>query len=262
MKRFGVFCEGDSLAHCLDPRTKLLFVALFFVAAFAAQGPMLVVVAAVAGVSLATARISPRQALVLLRPFVWLLLFVAVVDVLFTRSGAVLCSVGPTVVTEGGVVFAMDSVVRFCCMLLGTSTLMYATSPTALTDGFALLLRPFARFGMRVDDAALALGMALRFIPVVSDEFARVKEAQEARLADFGGGVVRRLRAYGSVFVPLFSGALRRADTLALAVRNREYDGAAQRTCIRAYRMGAADGVAVALAAALCVAACVLAVWL
>lgn len=255
MKRFGVFCEGDTFAHRLDPRTKLTFVVLFFVAAFVAQGPMLAAVAAVAVAALASARMGVRQAFAMLRPFVWLLLFVAVFDVLFTRSGAVLFAAGPVSVTWGGVAFAVESVLRFCCMLLGTSALMYTTSPTALTDGFSLLLRPLARLGLRVDDAALALGMTLRFIPVVSDEFARVKEAQQARLADFGGGAVRRLKAYGSVFMPLFSGALRRADTLALAIQNREYDGGVRRTCIRVYRPRPADGAVLALAVLLCVAA-------
>lgn len=241
MKQFGVFFEGTSFAHKLDPRTKLTFVLLFFVAAFAAQGPMLAVVAVVAVAALASARMGVRQALAMLRPFIWLLLFVAVFDVLFTSSANPYFTAGPIAISAEGIAFAVESVVRFCCMLLGTSALMYTTSPTALTDGFALMLCPLARIGVKVDDAALALGMTLRFIPVVSGEFARVKEAQAARLASFDGGAVQRLRAYGTVFVPLFSGALRRADTLAAAIRNREYDSGKQRTCIREYRLRAAD---------------------
>lgn len=256
VKSFGVFSPGSSLAHKLDPRTKVLFVLIYIVAVFVSQGPvMLVACALVAVASLAASSVGPRQALAMLRPFVWLLLFVAVFDVLFEGSGEVLFRAGPVVVSTGGVVLAVESAVRFSCMLLGTSTLMYTTSPTALTDGIAKLLSPLRRVGVRVDDAALALSLTLRFIPLVSEEFTRVKEAQEARLADFSGGVMRRLRAYGTVFVPLFAGAMRRADTLALAIENRQYGTSEARTCFRAYRLHSTDAIALALVCVLLVAA-------
>ncbi len=238
---FGVYCKGGSLAHRLDPRTKLVFTLLFFVVAFAAQGPMLAVVVALTAASLAASGMGPIEAAGMLRPFKWLVLFVAVWDALFTAGGSVVFQISVLTITSGGLLFAGESVLRFCCMLLGTAALMRTTAPTQLTDGFAGLLAPFRRLGAWVDDAALALGLTFRFIPTLAEEHARIRRAQESRAADFGGGVASRLQAYVSVFTPLFSGALRRADSLALAIASRCYGCGEARTCIREYRMQGAD---------------------
>ncbi len=252
---FGVYRAGSTFAHGLDPRTKLLFTVLFFVAAFAAQGVLgLGIVAAATVVALAASGIGPAQALRLLRPFLWLLLFVVVWDVLFVSKGQVLAQAGPVCISVGGIVFAVESGVRFCCMMLGTGALMRTTSPTELTDGIARLLRPFARMGARVDDAALALGLTFRFIPTLAQEYGRIKQAQESRLANFGGGVVQRLAAYGTVFTPLFANALRRADSVAMGIENRAY-GAGGRTCIREYRLRGADVAVLVATVALAVSA-------
>lgn len=238
---FGVYRRGSSLAHRLDPRTKLVFTVLFFVVAFVAQGPMLGVVVALAAASIAASGMGSVGALAMLRPFKWLILFVAVWDVLFTTGGEELLQLGPLCLTSSGLLFAGESVLRFCCMLLGTSALMRTTSPIQLTDGFAGLLAPFSRIGACVDDAALALGLTFRFIPTLVEEHARIRRAQESRAACFGGGVASRLQAYVSVFTPLFAGALRRADSVALAISSRCYGCGKMRSSIREYRMKTAD---------------------
>ena len=63
------------------------------------------------------------------------------------------------------------------------------------------------------------------------------------RLAQFdAASSLARARSFVPVIVPLFSSALRRSDTLALAMVNREYgQQRGARTCIRLYRFGAAE---------------------
>ena len=120
---------------------------------------------------------------------------------------------------------------------------MATTSPTALADGVERLMRPLHRLGLRTDDVTLAIQLTLRFIPALLEEFARIKEAQEMRLAQFdAASSLARARSFVPVIVPLFSSALRRSDTLALAMVNREYGQyRCARTCIRSYRFGAAE---------------------
>ena len=245
---FGIYHEGDSLAHRLDPRAKIVFVLLYIIAAFLVQSASgLAVVALVAIGVLVASGTGPRGAAAALRPFAWLMLFVLVFDVLFVNEGRALAQAGPVCISVGGIQFALKAVVRFACVLLGTSTLMTTTSPAALADGAALLLAPLQKLGVNTNNAAMALGMTLRFIPVVSEEMARVREAQELRHANFTGGAVARLRAYVPVIIPLFQGAMRRAETLALAMENREYDPQGTRTCIRSYRLARADVAVLAL---------------
>ncbi|WP_321973142.1 energy-coupling factor transporter transmembrane component T [Paratractidigestivibacter sp.] len=233
---YGVYLQRDTFAHSLDPRAKICFVVAFLIAAFLANGWLeLGFVAVVAAGMLAAAGIGARRALRTLRPFVWIMAFVMVFNSVFSA---------------GGVIYAAQSVARFALVLLGSSTLMATTSPTELTDATSMLLLPLRRLGVRVDDTALSVSMTLRFVPVVLEEFKRVKAAQEARLARFDqASPLARARAYVPVMVPLFAGALRRSQTLALAIRNREYGECGRpRTCIRAYSLGARDHVVLAAA--------------
>ena len=257
---FGSYRSGSTFAHRLDPRTKLLFVVLYFIAAFCASSALELVLVALGAVCvLAASRTGVRETARTIKPFTWLIVFVLVFNMLFTSSGTVYWSWGVLSISTGGIEFAVESAVRFICVLLGTSTLMATTSPTELTDGIALLLSPLAHLGVPVDDVALAVQMTFRFIPAMAEEFNRVKSAQEARLAEFSSSSVwRRVKAYVPVLVPLFAGAGRRAETLALAIEDREYGTVARRSCLRAYRMRAPDWVVIIGAAAFLVVLVVL----
>lgn len=248
---FGIYRPGGSFAHLLHPATKLVFCLLFMIAGFIAQRPLaLAVVALIAFASIVASGSSVRQSLRALRPFRWLMGFVLVFNALFSASGSLLLQAGPVQITLGGLLFGVLCVVRFALIMLGTSTLMATTSPTALADGAATLMRPLARLGLRIDDVTIAIQLTLRFVPVLIEEFDRIKAAQEARLARFDSpSPLQRARSFIPVITPLFSSALRRSDTLALAMVNREYGThpAASRTCIRSYRFGRADLAVLAL---------------
>ena len=244
---FGVYRPGSSFAHRLDPRAKIAFVILFFVAAFCAQGPAgLAVLAAAAAASQAASGGTLARALRQVKPFAWLMVFVAIFDALFVRSGAVILEAGPICVSAGGIAFGVENVVRFACLLLGTSALMATTSPSALTDGFALLSRPLARVGVRTDRAQLAVSMTFRFVPTLVAEFDRIRIAQASRAANFGGNVAERAISTVPVLVPLFSSALRRSETLAFAVESRLFGAnPGGRTRLKTYRMGGSDWTAI-----------------
>ncbi len=183
--------------------------------------------------------------------------FVLIFNAVFTASGTVLITLGPLTITSGGISFALDSVLRFVLVLLGGAGLMATTSPTELSDAATRALAPLNRLGIKTDTASLAIQMTLRFVPTLVEELDRIRTAQEARLADFSQpGILARVRAYIPVIVPLLASAFRRADTLALAIQNREWDAhpSVRRTCIRAYRLRALDGVAIASAVILLIA--------
>lgn len=111
-------------------------------------------------------------------------------------------------------------------LLLASASLMtvLATTATELADAFGSLLRPLRRLGVPVEDAATALAIALRLIPVMALELRRVHGAQLSRCAKFGeGSPPRRLGAWVTVLIALFAALFRRADALALAMDARCY---------------------------------------
>lgn len=253
---FGAYRPGTTTAHKLDPRAKIIFAVLFIATAFAAQGaPALLILLAAAMAVQAASGSSAHAALRSLKPFAWLMGFVLVFDTLFVTSGDVIWCAGPATITTGGASCAIENVLRFVCVLLGTSALMTTTSPTQLTDGFSLMLRPLDRFGVRTASAGLAMSMTLRFIPTLTKEFNKVCVAQMSRGADFAnGGVLQRGLALVSALVPMFAGALRRSESLAYAVEARAFGAVGpSRTRLRSYRLRRADWAALALAATLLV---------
>ena len=87
----------------------------------------------------------------------------------------------------------------------------------------------------------MMFSIALRFIPTTAEEAEKIVVAQAARGARFDeGGVIRRVRAWVPVLVPLFVNLFRRADNLALAMESRCYTGQ-RRTRLHASRMRISD---------------------
>lgn len=261
---FGVYRKQESPAHRLDPRAKIIFCLLFLLAAVLANSVISLAALTVLTVLLLVAsRTTPRLAWRTIRPMMPLVVFVVLFDALFVGEEAVVFALGPLSVTGDGLAFAATSAVKFLCALLGASTLMTTTSPTALSDGFALLAAPLQRIGLPVDRAAFALNTTFRFVPVFIEEFYRIRAAQADRHASSGSaphkdGLFARIQSFIPVLIPLFAGAFRRADTLAAAVRNRGFGTAEKRSCLRAYHLQAIDwcvialGIAFLILAAMC----------
>jgi energy-coupling factor transport system permease protein len=115
------------------------------------------------------------------------------------------------------------------------------TSPVALTDGLTLLAAPLRRLRVPVDDLAMMLSIALRFIPTIMIEAQAIIKAQTARGAQFSfGPLTKRLRAWTVILVPLLVQLFRRADVLALAMEARCYTGVG-RSRLRVLRLTRAD---------------------
>lgn len=130
---------------------------------------------------------------------------------------------------------------RILLLVAGTSIVTLTTSPVALTDAFAQIMRPLGRVRFPVDDVAMMMAIALRFMPTTAEEAERIIVAQTARGARFDqGGPLVRARAWLPVLVPLFVRLFRRADDLAIAMESRCYRGQG-RTRLREPHMRGSD---------------------
>ena len=94
----------------------------------------------------------------------------------------------------------------------------------------------------------MMMSIALRFIPILTDETDKIIRAQKARGADFdSGNIIRRAKAMVPILVPLFIAAFRRASDLALAMEARCYHGGEGRTKMKPLKYAARDKKAYAL---------------
>lgn len=238
----GQYVAGDTPVHRCDARVKILLVVTFSVAIFTvASWWGFAVLAALIAVLVAWSRVPVRSAIRGVIPIAWLVLFTVAVNVFVWRDPSAAVSVGALGVSLPGLSRGAFLGVRILLLVVGTSVLTLTTSPVALTDGIASLMKPLRLVRVPVDDVSMMLSIALRFVPTTAEEADRIVIAQTARGARFdSGGLIARSRAWIPVLVPLFVRLFRRADDLAMAMESRCYTGRA-RTRLRRLVMRPAD---------------------
>ncbi len=257
MRALGQFYPVDSPVHALDPRAKILAVAILAVGLFAVGSLAGFLVAGAALLlCIAASRVPPGTFLVFLRPVLPIVLATALFQALFSREGEVLFAWGFVEVRDAGLRLAAFLALRILLLVGAAGLLTATTSPLALADGIEDLLSPLKKLRLPVHEVAMMMSIALRFIPTLADEAARILKAQAARGADFTeGGPLKRARAMLPVLVPLTVGAFRRADELAEAMESRGYNGGEGRTRYRELRFGPRDVLAPILAVVVVAAA-------
>ena len=249
----GQYFPGDTIVHRLDPRTKLILVILFIVALFLAvdwisYGVMFCVTA----LCVLLSRIKLKSILKGLKPLIFIILLTGILNLFYTKEGAVLFDWWIFTVTTGGIKRAFLMVVRIMLLITGTFLLTYTTSPLALTDGLEMLLNPLKKIRVPVHEMSMMMSMALRFIPTLIEETDKIMSAQKARGADFSTGkLTERAKALLPLLVPLFVSSFRRADELAVAMESRCYHGGEGRTRMKTLKLARRDYLAFLAGAAL-----------
>ena len=251
----GQYFPGSSLAHRLDPRTKLMLTVLYIVILFCATSFVSYgLVAALLVVGIKVSGVAPKALVRGLKPILFIICFTAVLNLFYT-PGDELASFWIFTITRQGVATAFFMVLRITMLIMGTFLLTYTTSPIALTDGLESLLGPLKKLKVPVHELAMIMSIALRFIPTLIEETDKIMSAQKARGADFeSGSLLDRARALVPVLVPLFISAFRRADELAVAMECRCYHGGEGRTRMRQLKYAFRDYIALTLGLGLCAA--------
>ncbi len=239
----GQFFPGKSIIHRLDPRTKLLLLIVYIVALFLAKswcsyGLVLVFLTAVTCMGRIPFKAMTRG----LKPMLVFIIFTAVLNLFYTKSGTLLLDWWIFEIWSDGIITAFFMVMRIMMLVCGTFLLTYTTSPIALTDAMERLLNPLKKLHVPVHELAMMMSIALRFIPTLIEETDKIISAQKARGADFEtGSLIRRAKALIPILVPLFVSAFRRADELATAMECRCYHGGEGRTRLKVLRYAAID---------------------
>lgn len=239
----GNYVGVDSAVHRLSPAAKYLWL-IVVVAASSASGSV-AVVAAAAALTAAFVALSRVRFGFLLRgflPVLPLLGLAALLQLLVSwpnDDSAVLLSLGPLSATLREVVAVSLMAARFFTIMLAIGLFTSVTSEGDTARGIEDVLSPLARLGFPARDLSLAVAVAFRFIPIVAGELEAIVKAQAARGADFGsgrGGLVRKVRAYLPLLVPVTIRALERAQALGEAMEARCYGPQARTRYMEASR--------------------------
>jgi energy-coupling factor transport system permease protein len=246
----GQYYPGYSVIYKIDPRLKILvtfvyIASLFIINSFLGYVFIFAAVAAIIGVSKVPVKFILRG----LKPILFIILFTFVLN-MFMTSGDVLWQWKFLRITDAGLYNACYMALRIIFLIIGCSMLTFTTKPMKLTDGIESLLGPFRKFGLPAHELAMMMTIALRFIPTLLDETDKIMKAQQARGADFeSGGLIKRGKAMIPLFVPLFVGAFRIAQDLAMAMEARCYRGGEGRTKLNPLKFRRRDAITTVIAA-------------
>ena len=248
----GQYVPGNSCIHLLDPRIKMVCVVVAAVTVFLVsnwQGFLLL--AAVVFVAMILTGIGIWAFLRGLLA-IWILLLITLLLNAWLTPGEVLFQAGFFQMTKEGLLRGSQLFFQLTLLVLVVFILTLTTAPLNLTAGLESILSPFKRIGVPAHELAMMMTVALRFVPTLIGEAERIAKAQRSRGAGFGtGGIFSQVKGLIPLFVPLFAGAILRAEELAVAMDARCYRGGVKRTRMNEFALVARDYIALLLVVAL-----------
>ncbi len=245
----GRYLPLNSLANKMDPRAKIailffLMIAIFIPAGFWGYIPIVLFIL----LALYVSKLKLSFALRPLKPMLWMMAFLLVINILVMHTGTLLFHWGFIKIYSDALVQTAYIIIRLTLMIILTTILTATTKPLDLTLGIEKLLKPFEKIGLPVHVIAMMISIALRFIPTLIDETNRIMNAQASRGVDMQNGTfMEKVRAILSLIVPLFVSAFERADQLANAMEARGYDPNRPRTRYKVLKMTSTDWIALGL---------------
>lgn len=209
----------------VDARVKVILLLVATAALFAARAPWaLAIWAMLCLLVLRASGIGGKAVARALKPVALLFAFIVCANLVSCDGSADVALAGSVGISTVGAARAATAVARIIMLVCLALSVAESTTPTKLAHACTSLMRPLGHIGVPIEDVALVLSMALRFIPVVSEEAGRIRLAQRARGVNFDeGSVLRRVRAWAAVLTPLVVGLFRRADRVAESMDARCY---------------------------------------
>jgi energy-coupling factor transport system permease protein len=222
---FGHYQPLDSWMHRLDARVKIIPVLLVMLLALLTESLLFYsIILVLLLLVLATTGVAPTTMMRSIRPVLLMVLVTALYHLIFTaRDSKALMSIFGFALTEGGVVQAAFFSLRLLIFVTVAFLVTLTSSPSDLAEALVSLLKPLERIRVPVAELGLILFMAIRFIPILADEFTAIKHAQMVRGVSFEGSMLRRIRLSLALLLPVFVAAISRADDLAVAMEARGY---------------------------------------
>jgi energy-coupling factor transport system permease protein len=234
------FRKVSSVIHTLDPRVKFFFVCILFVMAI--MFTQLLALAVLFFIPLPfvfMARVN-RQWLRSLRGAALLAIFIFATNFIigyFYPSSSI-----PNV--DGAIDTPMEyfalferaaaMTLRFIVLIASFSVFFLTTSPDHLGLALQQSHIPY--------EFCFAFTTAVRFVPVLADEAQTIMDAQKARGLELeSGNIIKRIRNYIPILIPLIVNAIRRSLELAEAMESRAWGASDKRTNLYKLNLKRAD---------------------
>ncbi len=222
------FRKVSSPIHNLDPRIKFIYVIIIFIAAIMFNHVIPLVILFIIQLPFVLLARVQRQWLRSLRGAAFLAAFIFGINLLttFFTKGYTL--------PPADIEFAAGMTLRFVVLVESFSVFFLTTSPDHLGLALEQSRVPY--------EFAFAFTTAVRFVPVLAEEAQTIMDAQKARGLELEkGSLLKRIRNYIPVLIPLIVSAIRRSLELAEAMESRAWGASKKRTNLYALRLHRGD---------------------
>lgn len=214
-----LYVPGQSWAHQVNPRVKLLFVACSLVLLLVLDNfPVLLAALVLVHWLHWSARIPATKLLFVWRTLLPVGILICTLWTVFYPEGESLFEVGIVRVTAMAILRGLVVALRILTMAFVVFAWLYTTPQSALVRSFVKLRMPY--------EWGLVLALALRYIPTFRGTYTLIAEAQQARGLELRGSGFKRVRAMMPILVAMIISSLRASEHLARALEARGVGGA------------------------------------
>jgi len=230
----SLYLDRGSAIHRLHPVVKLAALFVMFWSAFWVDQPLALLPLALLMVAAAqVSRAWPnfyafRWFIILMFPptmIEWMAIY---------RQGAPLINLWVIHLSRPAILYGFGKGLKLAELLAASILFLSTTTIEEFTTSLVTLRAPYR--------IAFAMSLAFRLVPLFIDSAFTVVQAQKLRGYDFDrGNVFERMRRYVPALIPVFMGALRRANNMAMALEARGFGLGARPTNLDESRLRAPD---------------------
>ncbi len=218
-----LYLDRQSFVHRRHPLVKVLALLLFFVAAFVMDHPLFILPLSL-GIGALILWSGSTPTLYRLRIlFFFIGVFTILIWSVFYSRGTPLAALPFLPVTREGILFGLGMATKLSTFLATGALFLSTTRIEEFAYAFTLLGLPYR--------ISFTMTLAFRLVPLFLESAFTVIQAQRCRGLEMSRGrLLQRLRHYVLVLIPVFMGALRRADQMAIALEVRGFNSGRPRT--------------------------------
>jgi len=250
----GKYQAYRSPLHRMDARIKFVGMILFMVSIFLSYGSPymnLTIYAVVLVMLILLSWISHSSFLSVFRSLagLWvMILFILILNLFFNNNvtGDIAFRIGNLDVYWYTIINILYIFSRLVLVLAISNVFTSTTKPMEMTNAIEWLFYPLSLIKIPVHKFAMAISLALRFIPTLQEEADRIQKAQASRGVDFKQGKFKeKVKSIVSLIIPLFMSAFTTSGQLADAMEARGYDPDSKRTKYKTEKFGLVDVVGI-----------------
>ncbi|MCP3889836.1 MAG: energy-coupling factor transporter transmembrane protein EcfT [Desulfobulbaceae bacterium] len=237
------FRSGTSILHRLDPRFKIIFLALLSLSTLNAGCASLLVLTLLFSLLVVDIRLPLSKISFELRYF-GVFLFIVFITRCLTEPGIPVFSFKAIIVTQQGVMEGGLASWRLALVILMSLLLSVSTRPKEIRTAVEILFKPIPFLPEK--RIAVMIGLIVRFIPVILHLTREMSEAQRARAIEQRKSPIYRA---SHLVLPVMRRIVGRADHLASAMEARCFD---ENRPTPPLKMGVADWQATTVVVSIC----------